>query len=137
MIALQRLDKPSKEQVKRRPLNRVYEDREVAGFRQIGNAAGAHALGQALSNGVVVRCTQQRAPHVVCTWHFVVGGRNVAGVRSYRHTDFFKFLSGVPYTASGAIFKINCSLRVPCLFEEFSTENDSPRSYLSLLNQLM
>ena len=45
-------------------------------------AVVAQKLCQAVPNIKVVRCTEQRAPHVVCTRHFPIhGGQVVAGIR--------------------------------------------------------
>ena len=47
-------------------------------------AVVARRLCQVMPNIIVVRCTEQRAPHVVCTRHFPIhGGRVVASIRMF------------------------------------------------------
>ena len=73
-IGARRRVEPVEEPVNRLPLDRVDENREMAGLRDVRGTAVAHELGQALPDGVVIRNAQQRAPHVVGAWQVLIGG---------------------------------------------------------------
>ena len=67
-----------------RPRHRVHEEREVARLRQSSLAAVAHVHCQERADAVVVRCLQERAPHVGLPWQLRIRGGTIAGGRPRR-----------------------------------------------------